>query len=242
LQSCQHSLQTFGYIEPFTIGTKDFSSRLHLTKKLYGRDTALKVLDKAFVKASAGGVQAVLVRGYAGMGKSALIDSLRLQVVAKGGFFLSGKHDQYAKNQPYSALIAAIEAHVRQILSENESSVNHWRELLLTKLGNDAPALAALAPFIERLIGKQHSLEQQLSAEAQSRLYRAMVSFLRAFASKQRPVVLYLDDLQWSDIATLQWLERVSFDDSLQHLLLIGNYRDNEVDDKHPLHLLLERV
>lgn len=242
LQQCLSSLHTEGCIQPFKLCTADFSSRLHLTKKLYGRDEAVAVLARIFAQVHHGSVRAVLVRGYAGIGKSMLIETLRQQVLTKNAYFLSGKHDQYARNNPYVALIEAIEAHTRHILTETEARVAYWRTEVLTALGNDAPYLAAIAPFTQHLIGTQSTLAYTLSTEAQSRLYRAIVNFLQVFASAEHPVVLCLDDLQWTDAATLQWLERVQFDESLHHLLLIGNYRDNEVDAQHPLALLIQRV
>lgn len=241
LERCRAGLRDNGFIAPFALGEADYSGRLQISKKLYGREDALALLAQSIEAAGQGRVRAVLVRGYSGIGKSALVEEVCRRANAQDSQFLSGKHDQYLRNIPYSALADAMEDHVRQLLAEPEATVAVWRDALLAALDGGAPFLTAVAPFTARLIGEQPEPPEASGPEMQSRIYRAIVDFLQVFAA-DKPLVLCLEDLQWVDAATLHLVERLLGDDELHNLLLLLVYRDNEVDAGHPLALLLDRL
>ena len=239
LMYCFTELTRTGNILAFPLATEDYSYRLQLSKKLYGREQSLQQLLNLFAKPFENVMHMVCVRGYSGIGKSELIQHFRQAIQQQHAFFMFGKQDQYEQNRPYQVLINAIENHTRQLLTATEQEVIGWQKILTDTLGDELAYLTALVPFTEYLVGKQSSLPDMLSTEAQSRIYRVIVGFFNAFSQTGRPIIVCLDDLQWTDVATLKWLEQVHVEAALQNVLIIICYRDNEVDHSHPLHLLL---
>ena len=239
LMYCFTELTRTGDVPAFPLATEDYSYRLQLSKKLYGREDALQQLLNYFAEPFENAMHMVCVRGYAGIGKSELIQRFRQAIQHQHAFFMMGKQDQYGQNRPYQVLINAIENHTRQVLSAPEQEVSRWQKIVIDTLGDELAYLTALAPFTEHLVGKQQSLPNTLSSDAQSRIYRVIVGFFNAFSQADSPIIVCLDDLQWADIATLKWLEQVHVEASLNNVLIIISYRDHEVDNTHPLHLLL---
>ncbi|MEP0891646.1 AAA family ATPase [Leptolyngbya sp. PL-A3] len=184
----------------------------------------------------------MLISGYSGVGKSALVQELYKSITAKRGYFVSGKFDQFQRNIPYSAIAHALQKLVQQLLSEPEEQVQQWRSRLLTALGSNGQLIVDVIPEVELIIGKQLPVPEVGAAEAQNRFNRVFQQFIRVFCSKEHPLVIFLDDLQWVDSATLKLIELIMLDDQTQHLFLIGAYRDNEVDSTHPLALMLDQL
>ncbi|MCC5652645.1 AAA family ATPase [Nostoc sp. XA013] len=187
-------------------------------------------------------VEMMLVSGYAGIGKSALVQEIYKPITQKRGYFISGKFDQFGRNIPYSAITDALQKLVQQLLSEPDEQVQQWRSLLLTALGNNGQIIIDIIPEIELIIGKQPPIPEVGATEAQNRFHRIFGQFVRVFCSKKHPLVIFLDDLQWIDSVTLNLIELMLLDEQTQSLFLIGAYRDNEVNLTHPLALMLERV
>ncbi|MDZ8183696.1 MAG: AAA family ATPase [Nostoc sp. ChiSLP02] len=187
-------------------------------------------------------VEMMLVSGYAGIGKSALVQEIYKPITQKRGYFISGKFDQFQRNIPYSAIAVALQKLVRQLLSEPDEQVQQWRSLILTALGNNAQIIIDAIPEVELIIGKQPPVPSVGATEAQNRFHRVFGQFVRVFCSKKHPLVIFLDDLQWIDSATLNLIELMLLDEQAQSLFLIGAYRDNEVKPTHPLALMLERL
>ena len=184
----------------------------------------------------------VLLSGYAGIGKSSVVHELHKVIVLPRGIFISGKFDQHKRDIPYATLAQAFQELARQILSKSEEEIIHWRNAILEALGPNGQLMVNLIPELELVIGKQPSVPELPPQEAQNRFEAVLRGFLGAFARKEHPLVLFLDDLQWLDPATLRLLEQLVTDPKGQHLLLIGAYRDNEVTAHHPLMLTLGAI
>src|SRR5580658_2365270 len=236
LRRCLSAWQSHGRIDPFPLGTDDSSDRLLIPEKLYGREREVSGLLTAFDRVVAQGTaELVLVSGYSGVGKSSVVNELHKVLVPTRGLFASGKFDQYKRDVPYATLAQAFQMLVRQILVGSEAQVDHWRHVLLEALGPNGQVMVDLIPEVEFVIGKQPPVAELPPQEARGRFQLVFRRFLGAFARPEHPLALFLDDLQWLDIATLELLERLITDPDVRHVLLIGAYRDNEVSSSHPL-------
>ncbi|MFB2897448.1 AAA family ATPase [Aerosakkonemataceae cyanobacterium BLCC-F50] len=182
----------------------------------------------------------MLVTGYAGIGKSALVQELYKPITAKRGYFVSGKFDQLQRNIPYSAIADALRKLVQQLLGEPDEQLHKWRSQFLNALGSNGQVIIDVIPEVELIIGKQSPVPEVGATEAQNRFNRVFGQFVRVFCSKEHPLVVFLDDLQWIDCATPKLIELMMLDEQTQFLFLIGAYRDNEVSPTHPLALMLE--
>ncbi|AUI69682.2 AAA family ATPase [Beggiatoa leptomitoformis] len=241
LQQCLTQLQTTGRIETFTIGTKDASSYFQIPEKLYGRETEIEMLLNSFDCVSNGQKELMLIAGYSGIGKSALVREVHKPFVKKHGYFISGKFDQFKRNIPYDSLFQAFRGLVRQLLTESDSQLETWREKLSIYLGPNGQILIDVVPEIEQIIGKQAPVPELSPSATRNRFNLVLQNFIRAFSSVH-PFVIFFDDLQWADTATLQLLELLMDDNKQRHLFIIGAYRDNEVDEFHPLMLTLKNI
>ncbi|MBD2463559.1 AAA family ATPase [Oscillatoria sp. FACHB-1407] len=183
-----------------------------------------------------------LVSGYSGVGKSALVQELYRPITARRGYFTSGKFDQLQRNIPYSAIVDALRKLVQQLLSEPDQQVQRWRSHLLNALESNGQLIIDVIPEVELIIGEQPPIPEVGAAEAQNRFNRIFQQFIRVFCSQDHPLVIFLDDLQWIDSATLKLIELMLLDEQTQALFLIGAYRDNEVTAIHPLALSLENL
>jgi predicted ATPase/class 3 adenylate cyclase/tRNA A-37 threonylcarbamoyl transferase component Bud32 len=235
LQQCLELLINTGEIPSFELGKQDISSRFQIPQKLYGREPEVANLMAAFDRASQGNSEVMLVAGYSGIGKSALVQEIYKPITQKRGYFISGKFDQFQRNIPYSALIQAFTGLIRQLLTTTEVEINLWREKLLNALGVNAQVIIDVISEVELIIGKQPPVIELSPQEAQNRFNLVLQNFITVFTQKEHPLVMFLDDLQWADSASLQLIEMLTSQPDSQYLLLIGAYRDHEVDSTHPL-------
>lgn len=235
LQRCLDSLTTIGTISPFQLGAQDRVERFHLPQQLYGREAEVATLLTAFERASQGRSEVMLVAGYSGIGKSALVKEIYRPITQKRGYFLAGKFDQFQRNIPYSALIQAFQGLIRQLLTSSASDLEHWRAKLLQALKLNGQVIIDVIPEVELIIGPQPPAVELSTREAQNRFNLVFQNFIQVFTQKAHPLVIFLDDLQWADGASLQLIQTLIGEATTQHLLFIGAYRDNEVDHTHPL-------
>jgi len=243
LQRCLVELEAHGVISNFVPGRNDAPDRLLIPERLYGRDREVGILQASLDRVVAGGrPELVLISGYSGIGKSALVNELPKQLVPLGGLFASGKFDQYKRDIPYSTLAQSFQDLTRQLLSKAEAELREWQNALREALGADAHLMVDLVPELKAIIGDQSPVLELHPGDAKRRFHLAFRRFIEVFARPEHPLVLFLDDLQWSDAATLDLLEDLLAQPDTMHLMLIAAYRDNEIDAAHPLGQKLDAV
>ncbi|MEL7038860.1 MAG: AAA family ATPase [Cyanobacteria bacterium J06592_8] len=242
LETCLNQLVNTGKISLFTIGQEDLSAQLQIPQKLYGREKEVATLMAAFDRVSQGQTEMVLVAGYSGIGKSSIVYEIHKPIVRQRGFFISGKFDQYQRNVPYAALIQAFRQLICQLLTETEDQIVIWKETLLKALGVNGQIIIDVIPEVELIIGKQPPIPQLSPTESQNRFNLVFQDFIQIFTQPEHPLVLFLDDLQWSDSASLKLIHLLITSVEQQYLLIIGAYRDNEVSPSHPLMLMLDEI
>lgn len=235
LEFCLTQLKANGVIPTFQPGERDKAGQLSLPDKLYGRDKEVETLLDAFASVSNGSSsELVLISGYSGIGKSALVNEIQQVIIRQRGYFIAGKFD-HQRNIPYAAFFQAFESLMRIILVEEERKLLDWRQKLQTALGDNGQVIVEVIPELELIIGKQPPVPQLSLNETQNRFHLIFRAFISVFAQKEHPLVIFLDDLQWADTASLLLIQQLITDNDNQCLLLIGAYRDNEVESEHAL-------
>jgi serine/threonine protein kinase len=256
LEECLTQFQTKGEICEFPLGDRDISDKFQIPQKLYGREVEVETLLAAFDRVAAHAdfdtdarinadnpqskTEMMLVTGYSGIGKSSLVAEIHKPNTRLRGYFIEGKFDQFQRNVPYSAIVSAFKGLVRQLLTESELQLNLWREKLLAAFGDNGQVIIDVIPEVELIVGKQPLVPELGPSESQNRFNLVLGKFIRAFCTKEHPLVIFLDDLQWADSATLKLIELMMTDTDMQYLFLIGAYRDNEVSPTHPLMMTLD--
>lgn len=242
IKQCIAQWEQHGRIDVFDLAANDRSERFSISQKLYGRARETDFLLRTFDAVCRGQSALMLVSGYSGIGKSALINELHKPVVGRRGYFTSGKFDQFNRNAPYSAVIAAFRHLLRQLLSESDEKLAQWKARLLDALGANGRIIIDVIPEVELITGEQPEVPVLPPSEAQNRFNRVFLRFVQVFPAAEHPLVLFLDDLQWADMPSLKLIELLLSDIESTHLLLIGAYRDNEVDARHPLTQIIETL
>jgi len=243
LRRCLAEWEARRRIDDFPLGLQDTPNRLLIPEKLYGRDREIGTLLSCFDRIIKTGVpELVLVSGYSGIGKSSVVDELHKVLVQARGLFASGKFDQYKRDIPYLTLAQAFQSLIRPLLGKNDAELAPWRDALREALGPNAGLIADLVPQVRLIIGEPPPVPELPPQDAQRRFQMVFRRFLTVFARSEHPLALFLDDLQWLDIATLDLLEDLLIHPDVQHVLLIGAYRDNEVTSDHPLMRTLDRL
>lgn len=223
-------------IQDFPIGERDTAEQLLMPEQLYGRENEIGILLAAFHQVVAEGTPGLLlVHGQPGIGKSSLISELHKALVHTGGFFAAGKCDQLKGDVPYAALAEALRGLIGRLLGKPEAELGEWRDKLLRALDSNGALILALVPELKFIVGEQPLVADIQPPAAKARFQRTLRRLLGVFARPTHPLVLFLDDLQWLDAATLDLLGDLLNDPDLQHLLVVGAYRDNEVSAGHPL-------
>ena len=228
--------------DSFVPGQFDVPDRFQIPQKLYGREDEVSVLLTAFEDVSAGGRQLLLVTGQAGIGKTALVQEVHKPITRQQGYFIAGKFDQFQRDRPYSAFIQAFRSLVRHVLTESDIEIADWCRQLHQALGINGQVLLDVIPELERVVGAQPVIASLLPTEAQNRFALVFQKFIRVFSQPQHPLVIFLDDLQWADGASLRLMELLMTAPDSQYLFVIGTFRENEVDASHPLQLTLDRL
>lgn len=233
LEECLKAINSGLIIKKFKLQSKDNSGVFEVPQKLYGREREVDLLIDSFENVSKGEKELLLVGGYSGIGKSSLVHEIHKPIVRQKGFFVAGKYDQFNRSTPYSAFIQAFSDLINILLTSDESKIEFWKNQIQTAVGENGQVLVELIPNLEILLGKQETVLPLAPVEAQFRFQRVFKNFFNVIATSQHPLVLFLDDLQWADLASLALLESLMLSD-LKYLLIITAYRDNEVDGAHP--------
>lgn len=242
LQTCQNELRTKGEVTNFIPGRLDVLSQLLIPQKLYGREAQVNLILEAFDRVSRGSTELMLVSGYSGIGKSSIVNEVNKPITRSKGYFISGKFDQFKRDIPYASLIQAFSSLMQQLLTESKTQINEWKSKILSAIGSNGQIIIDVIPEVELIIGSQPELPQLGATESQNRFNRVFSEFTRVFAQKEHPLVIFLDDLQWVDSATLKLIQLLITDPESQYLLFIGAYRDNEVSNSHILIQTIEEL
>ena len=243
LERCLEQLQTTTEIQSFVLGEQDISERFQIPQKLYGREQEIAKLLQAFERVvSQGKPEIVFVSGYAGVGKSSLVKEIHKPIVKERGVFICGKFDEYKRDIPYSTIVQAFQTLVRQILTEPEDKLTTWKKRIQAALGNNGRLIADLIPELKLIIGEQSHIPELGPAESQNRFNLVFQNFISVFAQKERPLTVFLDDMQWVDTATLNLIQTIITGSNIQYLCFILAARYNEIDIVYPLNLMMEKV
>jgi predicted ATPase/class 3 adenylate cyclase/GAF domain-containing protein len=226
----------------FILGEKDFSGKLQIPQKLYGREPANIMLLDNLRLTHKGDRRAVIISGESGTGKSAIVQEVRKPITENKGFFLQGKFDQFAKNIPYSAWIEIFKDFINQLLTTDEAEIHKWRTLLTKTLGNSTGVLTGLIPNLQFIIHELPSAEELGITETQNRLNDLLNRFFKSISTEEHPITIFLDDLQWADNASLNLLKNLITDADCKYLLLIGAFRSDELEQTNPLIMKLEEI
>ncbi len=240
---CADYFDEYGEIPEFNLAEYDFSSIFRMPRQLFGRERELEQLFNYWdICLSKKETQFLLVNGNPGIGKSALIQELKKPVLEQNGFFLHGKYELLNQPIPYSGLIQAFESLLSQLMSEHKTALSFWRDQLINALGQNGKLLTDVFPTLEKIIGPQVEFEVLSPLESQNRFEYVFAAFIKVFTSQPYPIALFLDDLQWIDLASLNLLSQLLKNNQNQTFFIVGAYRDNEVDEKHPLRILLKEL
>src|SRR5258705_4741676 len=243
LRRCLADLELYGRIDRFPLCEHDGSDRLLIPEKLYGREREIEALIAAFDRVVAHGItELVLVSGYSGIGKSAVVHELHKALVPPRGLFAAGKFDQYKRGIPYATVGQAFQSLVRSLLTQSEEELGRWRDSLSEALGPNGQLMVNLVPELELGIGKQSPVADCPPQDAQNRFQTVFRRFLGVFAAEEPPRALFLEDLKWLDTGALDLLEHLVTHPDVRHLLLVGAYRDNEVSPSNPLVPTLDAI
>jgi PAS domain S-box-containing protein len=250
LEICLHKLQTKEKIPAFLLGQNDISAKFHVSQKLYGREQEIAQLLTTFARVASPledrtnqcNSEIMLISGYSGVGKTALVNEIYKPITRRKGYFIKGKFDQLQRDIPYAAIIQAFQGLVRQLLSETEPILKIWKEKILSALDLNAQLIIDVIPEIEKIIGSQIVVEELGFTETENRFNLCFLKFISIFSQDEHPLVIFLDDLQWADLASLKLIQRLMTDADVQYLLILGAYRNNEVNSTHPLTIALDQI
>ncbi|MEG4444398.1 AAA family ATPase [Microcoleus sp. AT9_B4] len=262
LEKCLYQLQVSGQIQSFEIGQRDVCDRFIIPDKLYGREQEVQQLLEAFErvanppesplgkeghppesplsKGGHRGVEMMLVAGSSGIGKTVVVHEVHKPIVRQRGYFIKGKFDQFQRNIPFSAFVQAFRDLMGQLLTESDVRLEQWKNQILETVGDNGQVIIEVIPELEKIIGEQPPAVELSGTAAQNRFNLLFQKFTQVFTSAEHPLVIFLDDLQWADSASLKLMQLLMADTS--HLFIIGAYRDNEVNPAHPLMLTLSEI
>ncbi|QLE43268.1 GAF domain-containing protein [Nostoc sp. C052] len=242
LVTCLEQWRETGKHTWFELGQRDISDRFLIPEKLYGREAEVQTLLEAFGHVANGGSQLMLVAGFSGIGKTAVINEVHKPIVRWNGYFIKGKYDQFNRNIPLSAFVQAFRDLMGQLLSESDRQLEQWQSKILAAVGDNGQILIEVIPELEQIIGKQPAIAELSGSAAQNRFNLLFQKFIQVFTTPEHPLVMFLDDLQWADSASLNLLKLLMTQSNCGYLLIIGAYRDNEVFAAHPLILTLDEI
>jgi predicted ATPase/signal transduction histidine kinase len=240
LEQCLSQYQATGIVTEFQLAKRDVSDKFLIPERLYGRELEVSILLDAFKRVRTGSSELLLVTGCSGIGKTVVINEIHKPIVKQRGYFIKGKFDQFNRNIPFSAFIQAFRDLIGQLLSETDVQLASWHRQILAAVGENGQVLIETIPELAKIIGSQPPVAELLGVAAQNRFNWLFQKLIEVFTTAEHPLVLFLDDLQWADSASLQSIELLM--QSKGYLLLLGAYRDNEVSPNHPLILMLAKL
>ncbi|MEH2220599.1 MAG: AAA family ATPase [Nostoc sp.] len=242
LEICLSQIQESGKIQNFQIAQRDVSDRFIIPEKLYGREQEVQTLLAAFERVANNQRELMLVAGFSGIGKTAIVNEVHKPIVRQRGYFIKGKFDQFNRNIPFSAFVQVLRDLIGQLSRESDVQLEIWKLKILAALADNGQVIIEVIPELEQIIGQQPAVGELSGTAAQNRFNLLFQKFIQVFTTKEHPLVIFLDDLQWADLASLKLIQLLMSESKCSYLLLIGAYRDNEVSATHPLMLTLADI
>ncbi|MEA5580494.1 AAA family ATPase [Nodularia harveyana UHCC-0300] len=242
LERCLHLWEETHQIPHFDLGEQDISERFMISEKLYGREIEVNKLLAAFERISLGSSELIMVVGFSGIGKTVVVNEIHKPIARQRGYFIKGKFEQFQRNIPFLGFVQAFKDLMAQLLSETDTQLQQWKSLIMAALGEQGQVIIEVIPELEQIIGKQPSIPKLSGNLAQNRFNLLFQKFIRVFTNPDHPLIIFLDDLQWADSASLKLMQLLMAETNNGYLLLIGAYRDNEVNSIHPLVLTLDEI
>ncbi|MHC5738204.1 trifunctional serine/threonine-protein kinase/ATP-binding protein/sensor histidine kinase [Nostoc sp.] len=242
LEICWRQWRETGRIDGFELGVRDICDRFIIPEKLYGRQAEVESLLAAFDRVAQGNTEMILVAGFSGIGKTAVVNEIHKPIVRQRGYFIKGKYDQFQRNIPLGAFVQAFRDLMGQLLSETDAQLEQWKVAILKALGENAQVIIEVIPELEKIIGQQPPVTELSGNAGQNRFNLLFQKFIQVFTTKEHPLVMFIDDLQWADSASLKLIQLLMSEAEIHYMLVLGTYRDNEVYPGHPLILTLEHI
>ncbi|MDF5716166.1 MAG: AAA family ATPase [Rhizonema sp. NSF051] len=242
LENCLKQLKRTGKITDFQIAQRDVCDRFIIPDQLYGREKEVETLFTAFERVSAGSTEMMLIAGFSGIGKTAIVNEVHKPIVRQRGYFIKGKFDQFNRNIPLSAFVSALQDLMNQLLSESDRQIEQWKTQILSALGENGQVIIEVIPQLEQIIGSQPDVPELSGNAVQNRFNFLFQKFIATFTTIEHPLVIFLDDVHWADSASLKLMQLLISKTAPGYLLLIGAYRDHEVFPIHPLILTLNEI
>ncbi len=242
LERCLQQLTATGEISPFQLGERDRSDRFITPEKLYGREKEVQTLLDTFSRVAKGAMEMILVAGFSGVGKTAVINEVHKPILKQRGYLIKGKFDQFNRNVPLSAFVQAFRDLIKQLLSESDADLANWKAKIMKAVQESGQVIIDVIPELENIIGQQPPVPELSSSAAQNRFNFIFSKFIHVFTTQEHPLVIFLDDLQWADLASLKLLKLLMAESETGYFMVMGAYRDHEVFPTHSLMLTLEQI
>ncbi|MFT6398893.1 MAG: putative ATPase, partial [Bradymonadia bacterium] len=242
LERCLRTLSESGEVTEFVIGESEYAPRFRLRDVLYGRKVEIAAVEAACSRVAHGGSEVVLLAGAPGIGKSALASEAQRALAFHGGRLIRGKAEQLNRVVPFAPFLEAFEELVEHLLALPDDVLDVWRRRFEVALGVNSRVLTNEIDALQLIVGEGQPLDAVSPAEADNRFRTVVQRFVGAIASADEPLGILLDDLQWADPATLELLRSLAVDPDIRHLIILGTYRDNEVDANSALSALVRKL
>ncbi|WP_282935407.1 AAA family ATPase [Paenibacillus sp. RC67] len=242
LEACLALLLQDGAIDNMKIEHRLASDIFKIPDSLYGRDQEFQDIRNAYHRVMLGSKETIFVSGLSGVGKSFLIQEFQKSIQKENGLFVFGKFEQFKRDMPFQAIIQAGLQIIQFLLTLSDSTFQIWKSKIVEAVGPNGQVLIDMIPEMEKVLGSQPSLSKLPPAETHNRLLLTVHQFLSVFATKEHPLVIFIDDMQWADPASLQLIQELAAQPSFNYWLLIGTYRNNEISDNNPLQYMLDKL
>ncbi len=228
LRRCQATLTSEGEIVAFTPGQQDRTPAIHLADSLFAAHPQANDVIAAFERVGQNIVpELVTIGGPSGIGKSSIIATALKTLQQRRVLLAVGKVDQFSPTLPYGVLSSAFRTLTLHLLGLPAEEVAKWKIRLSRALEGYEELAVSLVPELGLLLeSKPRFSADTFSIDARARFSHMVLALVKTFASQGCPLVLLLDDLQWSDAASLQTLKHLLATCGAIPLLLVVAHRD----------------